>query len=231
MPPVHRVSHQGEIFPTLNLEVGEDGEAPLFQSTESSTTPLTMSFAVEEVEEEEEEEEDADKGGVGAGGMGNQVGPVHNLQTPSTSNRPRVNTVDDHQPPSRNPSSRHEPQVLFRTPDEEVAPPVPAGKGDPYEEPMWPYPNATAAAIRTAKESAEKMCGPRNFGTVEFDNFNKAWFFRVKAERYDVRACSYPAVHIHCLAVSPSHRRTTPSPQLGWHAARVDRFHPLPTQV
>lgn len=206
MPPVHRVSHQGEKFPTLNLEVGEDGdpsasEAPLFQSTESSTAPLTMSFAVEEVEEDEEDE-DADKGGVGAGGMGNQVGSVHNLQTPSTSNRPRVNTGDDHQPPSRNPSSR---QVLFRTPDKEVAPPVTAGKSDPYEEPMWPYPNATAAAIRTAKESAEKMCGPRNFGTVEFDNFNKAWFFRVKAERYDVRACSCPA---YIFTASPSRRLT-----------------------
>lgn len=48
---------------------------------------------------------------------------------------------------------------------------------------MWPFPNASEKDANYVKQAAEEVFGKRNFGTVEFENFNKAWFVRVTSDR------------------------------------------------
>eukprot|EP00041_Stephanoeca_diplocostata_P039357 m.1618112 g.1618112 ORF g.1618112 m.1618112 type:complete len:2175 (-) comp25376_c1_seq2:5314-11838(-) len=47
---------------------------------------------------------------------------------------------------------------------------------------MWPYNRATLRKALEVKSIATRYFGADNFGTIQFDNFNKAWFVRIKEE-------------------------------------------------
>lgn len=47
---------------------------------------------------------------------------------------------------------------------------------------MKPYPGANTIKCAEAAIKASESFGPSNFGTMEFDNFNSAWFIRVQSQ-------------------------------------------------
>lgn len=47
---------------------------------------------------------------------------------------------------------------------------------------MWPYNRATLRKALEVESTATRYFGADNFGTIQFDNFNKAWFVRIKEE-------------------------------------------------
>jgi hypothetical protein len=57
---------------------------------------------------------------------------------------------------------------------------------------MLPYENASEKTSKEVKERAEEKFGEQNFGTVEFDNFNKAWWIRVKSSLVVDQVCLPP---------------------------------------